>query len=109
MEAVAGSSGGAPGSVRLAGGRAVTAGCAVVVATEARSAEALLGPALTASPSKAEPGVGTCNLYFRWVLPAPYAKYVPMYVSDACLEPHYHRWTSFYPVLICGKLAVAFC
>jgi hypothetical protein len=66
VEGVAGSSGGAPGSVRLPGGRAVTAGCAVVVATEARSAEALLGPALAACPSKAEPGVGTCNLYFRW-------------------------------------------
>lgn len=65
VEAVAGSSGGAPGSVRLPGGHVVTASRAVVVATEARSAEALLGPALQASPSKAEPGVGTCNLYFR--------------------------------------------
>ena len=65
VEAVAGSSGGSPGSVRLPGGQLVTASRAVVVATEARAAEALLGPALQASPSKADPGVGTCNLYFR--------------------------------------------
>ena len=56
-----------PGSVALEGGGEVTARRAVVVATDARSAEALLGDALEASPSKREPGVGTCNLYFRCV------------------------------------------
>ena len=57
----------APGSVALEGGRTVSARRGVVVATDARSAEALLGDALEASPSKREPGVGTCNLYFRCV------------------------------------------
>lgn len=51
--------------ISISGGRQVAARRAVVVATEAPAAEALLGDALEASPSKRDPGVGTCNLYFR--------------------------------------------
>ena len=65
VESVAGASGGQPGTVGLAGGRAVAARRAIVVATDAPAARALLGNALEASPSKTEPGVGTCNVYFR--------------------------------------------
>lgn len=66
MESVAGGSAWQPGSVGLAGGRSVSARRAIVVATDAPAARGLLGDALEASPSKTEPGVGTCNLYFRW-------------------------------------------
>ncbi|KAL6748117.1 oxidoreductase-like protein [Haematococcus lacustris] len=60
--------------VRLAGGGEVAARRGVVVAVEGPEALRLLGPALQASPSKPEPGVGTCCLYFaapRPALPGP--------------------------------------
>ena len=66
VERVAGGAGGQPGSVEVSGGRSVGARRAIVVATDAPAARGLLGDALEASPSKTEPGVGTCNLYFRW-------------------------------------------
>ncbi|KAK9917191.1 hypothetical protein WJX75_001718 [Coccomyxa subellipsoidea] len=65
VESVVGSCAGQPGSVGLSGGRTVGARRAIVVATDAPAARQLLGDALEASPSKTEPGVGTCNLYFR--------------------------------------------
>lgn len=51
--------------VTLTDGSSVQASRAVVVATEAPAAARLLGIALEGYPSKTEPGVGTCNLYFR--------------------------------------------
>jgi hypothetical protein len=70
VEGISPGPGGQPGSVSIAAsgggsGRSVAAGRAIVVATDAPAAEALLGEALEASPSKRDPGVGTCNLYFR--------------------------------------------
>jgi phytoene dehydrogenase-like protein len=59
----AGDDGRAFPSITLADGTEYTAK-AVVVATEGPQAEALLGDALASSPSKREPGVGTCCLYF---------------------------------------------
>lgn len=67
VESVTGGSAGQPGSVGLAGGRAVAARRAIVVATDAPAACGLLGSALEASPSKTKPGVGTCNIYFRCI------------------------------------------
>ncbi|KAG2448128.1 hypothetical protein HYH02_006713 [Chlamydomonas schloesseri] len=52
-------------SVTLAGGRQLKARRGVVVAVEGPEAKRLLGDAIKAAPSKADPGVGTCNLYFR--------------------------------------------
>eukprot|EP00884_Botryococcus_braunii_P017120 jgi/Botrbrau1/4091/Bobra.152_3s0041.2 len=51
--------------VTLVDGTTVQAGQAVVVATEGPVAERLLGLALEGYPSKPEPAVGTCNIYFR--------------------------------------------
>ncbi|KAL4425251.1 hypothetical protein ABPG75_009267 [Micractinium tetrahymenae] len=64
------SSGGSGGaSVTLADGSSIDAK-AVVVAVEGPQAAKLLGPALSAAPSKAAPGVGTCCLYFKADRPA---------------------------------------
>ncbi|KAK9815902.1 hypothetical protein WJX72_011660 [[Myrmecia] bisecta] len=56
---------GSPVTVTLADGSTMQSRRGVVVATEAPAARRLLGGALDESPSKAEAGVGTCNLYFR--------------------------------------------
>ncbi len=56
---------GQPGQVRVAGGQTVSASQAVVVATEAPAARALLRNAAIALDSKTDDGVGTANLYFR--------------------------------------------
>lgn len=61
----AGSSGRNP-YVTLVDGTTVQAGRAIVVATEGPVAERLLGLALEGYPSKPEPPVGTCNVYFRY-------------------------------------------
>lgn len=58
---------GKPGQVRVSDEQAVSATQAVVVATEAPAARALLGEAMLSSDSKTEDGVGTANLYFRCV------------------------------------------
>lgn len=71
VESVVGGCAGQPGSLSLSGGRTVGARRAIVVATDAPAARQLLGSALEASPSKTEPGVGTCNVYFRWGLSRP--------------------------------------
>jgi hypothetical protein len=56
---------GAPARVVLAGsGHVITASRGVVVAVEGPEAARLLGPQLAAAPSKSDPGVGTCCLYF---------------------------------------------
>ena len=65
VESVTGPLPGQPGQVRVAGGQTISASQAVVVATEAPAARALLGEAMTASDSKTEEAVGTANLYFR--------------------------------------------
>ncbi|KXZ45256.1 hypothetical protein GPECTOR_56g352 [Gonium pectorale] len=51
-------------TVTLADGTVLSARRGVVVAVEGPEAARLLGPALAGSPSKADPGVGTCCLYF---------------------------------------------
>ncbi|GLC46739.1 hypothetical protein PLESTB_001358300 [Pleodorina starrii] len=51
--------------VTLADGSKITARRGVVVAVEGPEASRILGPALQSSPSKPQPGVGTCCLYFR--------------------------------------------
>ena len=51
----------------MAGGQTISASQAVVVATEAPAARALLGEAMKTSDSKSEEAVGTANLYFRCV------------------------------------------
>lgn len=66
VESLTGPIPGQPGQVRVAGGQTVSASQAVVVATEAPAARALLGNAMTALDSKTEEGVGTANLYFRY-------------------------------------------
>ena len=66
VESLTGPIPGQPGQVRVAGGQTVSASQAVVVATEAPAARALLGKAMTALDSKTEEGVGTANLYFRY-------------------------------------------
>lgn len=65
MESVTGPIPGKPGQVTVAGGQIISASQAVVVATEAPAARALLGEALAGSGSKTEEAVGTANLYFR--------------------------------------------
>ncbi|GIL82041.1 hypothetical protein Vretimale_1587 [Volvox reticuliferus] len=51
--------------VILADGTKLTARRGVVVAVEGPEASRILGGALQSSPSKPDPGVGTCCLYFR--------------------------------------------
>ncbi|GIL43974.1 hypothetical protein Vafri_1549 [Volvox africanus] len=51
--------------VILADGTKLTARRGVVVAVEGPEASRILGGALQSSPSKSDPGVGTCCLYFR--------------------------------------------
>ncbi|EFJ49392.1 hypothetical protein VOLCADRAFT_80651 [Volvox carteri f. nagariensis] len=51
--------------VTLADGTKLTARRGVVVAVEGPEAGRILGGALQSSPSKPEPGVGTCCVYFR--------------------------------------------
>ncbi|KAF6255152.1 hypothetical protein COO60DRAFT_1272702 [Scenedesmus sp. NREL 46B-D3] len=65
VQQVSGAAGGRRARVQLADGRSVTAAKGVVVAVEGPEAWRLLAGALDAAPSKSEPGVGTCNLYFR--------------------------------------------
>ena len=64
MESSSGSGG---ALVRLADGTTVSARRGVVVATDGPAAARLLGSSLEATPSKPDPGVGTCCLYFRCV------------------------------------------
>lgn len=64
-QVTAAGSGSSPAVVKLAGGRSISASKGVVVAVEGPAAAQVLGSALQAAPSKPEPGVGTCNLYFR--------------------------------------------
>ncbi|KAG2482905.1 hypothetical protein HYH03_018187 [Edaphochlamys debaryana] len=56
-------------SVRLADGTALTARRGVVVAVEGPEAGRMLGGAMQSTPSKPEPGVGTCCLYFKAAKP----------------------------------------
>lgn len=64
VEAVESSSGSEGASVRLSDGGTISARRGVVVATDGPAAARLLGSSLEAAPSKSEPGVGTCCLYF---------------------------------------------
>jgi hypothetical protein len=76
VKAVESSSGTGGASVLLADGSTINARQGVVVATDGPAAAQLLGGALTANPSKADPGVGTCCLYFRCASSALLLKYL---------------------------------
>jgi hypothetical protein len=108
VESVVGSCAGQPGSVGLSGGRTVGARRAIVVATDAPAARQLLGDALEASPSKTEPGVGTCNLYFRWGLSRPQIFFLGF---KRALTPNVsscHARTQFPEVILCPVSGVLF-
>ena len=79
VEQVAAGSQGRPASLKVCGeGNRQEAAGGVVVAVDAPAARRLLGDALADEPSHLGPGVGTCNLYFRYV---PFAQLQPLLIA----------------------------
>lgn len=65
MSKCVGTSTSGPAHVMLEDGEELGASGGLVVAVEGPEASTLLGEPLAKLPSKPEPGVGTCCLYFR--------------------------------------------